>query len=118
MKILLVDDDTDLRYVVRLTLECSDREVLEAGDGPQALKLALSEHPDLVVLDWLLPGMTGLEIARALRGQVETADIKIVMLTSRDQQEGMDAARQLGVSAYLLKPFSPLQLVDTIERAQ
>ncbi len=117
VKILLVEDDTDLRTVVRLTLETAERQVLEAGDGCEALEMAAAEHPDLVVLDWLLPGMSGLEVAQALRDNAETHDIRIIMLTSRDQQELVEAAHQVGISAYLIKPFSPLQLVESVERA-
>ena len=112
--ILLVEDDCDLRQVVKITVEEPHLRILEAGDGPSALDLARREKPDLIVLDWVLPGLTGIEIAQALRNEPATARTPIIMLTSRDQPEFIEAAKQIGVSAYLFKPFSPVELVQTI----
>ncbi len=115
--ILLVEDDLDLRQVVRITVEEPGRRLLEASSGTEALEIALAESPDLIVLDWGLPGLTGIEVARRLRENSRTKGIPIIMLTARDQSIEKDQARALGIHDYLIKPFSPLELMDCIDSA-
>ena len=113
--ILLVEDDEDLREVVRITLENPSLHILEARYGRMALRLAKETVPHLILLDWMMPGMDGIEVVKALKADVETSQIRIVMLTARDQHEDMQRGLAAGADAYLVKPFSPLELVKTVE---
>lgn len=115
--ILLVEDDEDLREVVRITLEKPTLHILEAQDGMTAIGLARQVIPHVILLDWMMPGMDGLEVIRILRGDPDTAGIHIIMLTARDQQEDIERGLEAGADAYLVKPFSPLELVRTVEEA-
>ncbi|HEX9733980.1 MAG TPA: response regulator [Thermoanaerobaculia bacterium] len=115
--VLLVEDDEDLREVVRITLEKPTLHILEARDGMTAILLARQVIPHLILLDWMMPGMDGLEVIHALRGDPDTAGIRIIMLTARDQREDIDRGLEAGADAYLVKPFSPLELVRTVEAA-
>jgi len=115
--ILLVEDDEDLREVVRITLEKPTLHILEARDGMSAVGLARQVIPHVILLDWMMPGMSGLEVIKVLRGDPDTAGIHIIMLTARDQQEDIELGLAAGADAYLVKPFSPLELVRTVENA-
>jgi len=115
--ILIVDDDPTLRLLVSLTLDRPDFEVIEAFDGDDALRVLGERSVDLVVLDWMMPGLSGLEVARHLRSQPETALIPIVMLTAKTQQSDICQASVIGVWSYMVKPFSPAELLKTVEKA-
>jgi two-component system phosphate regulon response regulator PhoB len=115
--ILLVDDDPDIREIVRIVLEDQGRTIFEAGTGIEGLQIAKQELPDLIILDWMMPGMEGIDVARALGRETETGGIPIIMLTSRDADSDFEQSREAGVFAYLVKPFSPLQLVNTVDSA-
>jgi two-component system, OmpR family, phosphate regulon response regulator PhoB len=90
--------------------------ILHACNGQQAVDLARAEHPDLILLDWMMPGITGIEVAELLRRQSSTADISILMLTGRDQEKDRQRGLALGIGGYLVKPFSPLQLLECVRR--
>jgi len=113
--ILLVEDDNDLREVVRITLERPTIHILEAPDGTSALRLAKETIPDLILLDWMMPGIQGLEVIEALRQDPDTAGIPIIMVTARDQAADVRRGLEAGAAAYLIKPFSPLELVQAVE---
>ena len=115
--ILLADDEANLRILVRTTLDESDYYILEAADGTAALDLARQQCPDLLVLDWTMPGINGLDVARALREDPSTAHIPIIMLTARGQEADKAQGHSLGTYAYLVKPFSPLELLQKIREA-
>lgn len=112
--ILIADDEASLRSLVRVTLDSGRLRIIDAVDGDEALALARSEHPDLMLLDWSMPGMTGLEVARALREDPATAAIPIVMLTARTLPFDRAAAQEVGIEAYMTKPFSPRALLDLV----
>ncbi len=114
--IMLVDDQLDLRTLVRMTLEDPSIRIVEAADGDEAIRLAMRERPDLVLLDWMMPRCSGLQVTTALRNDPSTAKIPIIMLTSRNQQSDFVCADEAGVTAMLTKPFSPLELLQTVER--
>lgn len=116
-KILLADDEENLRFLLRTTIESPEWTVLEASDGEEALALALREVPDLIVLDWMMPGMTGIEVARSLREKPELATRPIILLTAKSQDADRAVGESLGVHAYMVKPFSPLELLAKIEEA-
>ena len=113
--ILIADDEANLRMLARITLDDPEYRILEAEDGPTALALARSESPDLFVLDWMMPGLTGIEVARALRQDPQTTTIPIIMLTAKGQDSDKAQGRAVGVQAYLVKPFSPLELLQKIQ---
>lgn len=112
--ILVADDDPGLRFLLRTTLEGDGLAVHEAEDGIGALEAALRCAPDLILLDWAMPGRSGVEVCQVLRSQPETAATKIVMLTARSQPADREAALAAGADGYLTKPFSPLALLDTV----
>ena len=114
--LLLADDEPNLRMLARITLEDPKYRIIEAADGTTALELARAEHPDLLVLDWMMPGMSGIEVARSLRQDPATASIPIIMLTSKGQEADREQGRAVGVYAYLVKPFSPLELLEKVEQ--
>ena len=113
-KVLIADDQANMRALVRLTLETGRFEIFEAHDGDVALEVARREQPDLVFLDWTMPGMPGVEVCRALRDDPTTADMRIVMLTARSQSEDRETARAMGADDYITKPFSPIQLLEKV----
>ena len=113
--ILLADDEATMRTLLRATLEGPDYRILEVDDGEAALALARRERPDLIVLDWMMPGMPGVSVLKALRADPTTERIPVIMLTARGQQADRAQALGLGAAAYLTKPFSPLELLAKVE---
>jgi DNA-binding response OmpR family regulator len=113
--ILLADDEAYLRLLVHTTLADPAYRILEATDGNQALAMARTEHPDLLVLDWMMPGLSGLAVAQALRQDSATADIPIIMLTAKGQDIDRAQGQALAPQAYLVKPFSPLELLAKVQ---
>ncbi|MEA2249153.1 MAG: two-component system, OmpR family, alkaline phosphatase synthesis response regulator PhoP [Solirubrobacteraceae bacterium] len=113
-KVLIADDQPTMRQLVRLTLESGHFEILEAPDGDAALALARRELPDLVFLDWTMPGMAGVDVCRALREDPATEGMRIVMLTARSQPADRDHARAMGADDYITKPFSPIELLEKV----
>jgi two-component system alkaline phosphatase synthesis response regulator PhoP len=109
--ILVVDDEPRIVRLVRDYLEHSGFEVLTAPDGPSALRTARTGRPDLVVLDLALPGLDGLDVARALRREGE---VPIIMLTARTEESDKLVGLELGADDYLTKPFSPKELVARV----
>jgi two-component system alkaline phosphatase synthesis response regulator PhoP len=113
--ILLVDDEANLRILVSTTLDEAQYRIIEATDGTAALELARQQRPDLLVLDWMMPGLNGIDVVQALRQDPVTAHIPIIMLSARGQETDKERGRSVGTSAYLVKPFSPLELLRTVE---
>lgn len=111
--ILIVDDEPDVRKVVRSVLEADGYQVAEAADGPAALSLLRSiggpRGPHLVVLDVMMPGIDGIEVCRKIHHE----RTKVLMLTARDDAETRAAAEEAGADRYLTKPFSAVELLDT-----
>ncbi len=114
--ILLADDDADVRTVFGMSLERYYR-VLEAATGTSALELTRRERPDLVVLDWTMPGSSGIETLTALRQDPLTANVPVIMLTGKEEEADRARAASLGAYAFLVKPVSPPQLLNTIRAA-
>jgi len=113
----MVEDQPDIRKLIRMTLEFEDYEVHEAEDGESGLERALALSPDLVLLDVMLPGsMDGLEVCRRLRAQPGAPRVPVLMVTARGMATDVEAAREAGADEYLFKPFSPHELIETIER--
>lgn len=113
-KILLVDDDADTLKFLKLFVKKLGFEALEAPDGMTALRVAHEQHPDLIILDVMMPGMDGFEVARTLRRHPDTALIPILMFTVRSQVEDKLAGYEAGVDIYLTKPVHPVELQANI----
>lgn len=112
-KILLVEDHADIRRLIRMTLEFEPVEIREAADAAAGLSVAREWHPDLVLLDVMMPGgMDGLDLCRALRADPQLQDVPVVMLSACGHASDRQAGLAAGATAYLVKPFSPMQLLD------
>ena len=109
--ILVAEDDADIRLLVRDVLEHAGYEVLVSGDGPSALQAARTRRPDLLVLDLGLPGLDGLDVARALR---RDSELPIIMLTARAEESDTLVGLELGADDYIAKPFSTKELVARV----
>ena len=114
-RVLVCDNEEPLRALVRGALELGDYEIVEAHDGDESVELARSCDPDLIVLDMMMPGRTGLEVLAELRAEDRFAKTPVIMLTARAQAQDRQAAVEAGVSCFLPKPFSPLELATTVE---
>ena len=115
--ILMADDEEDLRMLLQMTLEDPGYRLLEASDGVVAWKLIQAERPDLVILDWMMPKKNGKEVAQTMKNDPTTKDIPIIMLTARDRLQDRQEGEEIGTYAYLVKPFSPLQLLEKVQHA-
>jgi two-component system, OmpR family, alkaline phosphatase synthesis response regulator PhoP len=113
-KVLIADDQPNMRQLVRLTLDSGHFEILEAADGNAAIEIAKLERPDLVFLDWTMPGPSGVEVCRALREDPALDGMRIVMLTARSQPDDRAHAESVGADDYITKPFSPIQLLEKV----
>lgn len=115
-RILIVEDQADIRKLIRMTLEFSDFELHEAADGETGLELARSVRPHLMLLDVMMPGrLDGFQVCRAIKADADLQATLVVMLTARGQSSDVSAGEQSGADAYLVKPFSPLELIDRVE---
>jgi CheY-like chemotaxis protein len=110
--LLLIEDATDLAQVIARELEAADYEVLHAADGVQALEMHARHQPDLVILDWMLPRLDGLEVLREIR---RDSAIPVLMLTARDEEADRVIGLELGADDYLTKPFSMRELIISIQ---
>jgi CheY-like chemotaxis protein len=108
---LVVDDETMIRRLLRTVLEADNFEVLEAGDGQEALDLASAERPAVIVLDVMMPEMDGVEVCRRL----DHDSVKVVILTAGDDPELERRCREAGAVAFLTKPFSSVELLDLVD---
>ncbi|MEV7189756.1 response regulator transcription factor [Kitasatospora sp. NPDC093102] len=114
-RVLVIDDDPTVAEVVAVYLTRAGHHVDHASDGPQGLALARAHHPDLVVLDLMLPDIDGLEVLRRLRGQDTGAVLPVVMLTARGDEADRILGLELGADDYVTKPFSPRELVLRVQ---
>lgn len=114
-KILVADDEKALRILIAGTLEIGDYNILEAANGIKALELVKQEKPDLVILDVMMPGMTGYEVCKHIKNNSDISDTKILILTAKGQQSDKEAALEAKADYYLAKPFSPMELLSLVE---
>jgi two-component system alkaline phosphatase synthesis response regulator PhoP len=114
-KVLVVEDEKDIRELVRYNLEQDGFGVLEAEDGELALALVRRERPALVILDIMLPGMSGLDICRAIRQEDESARMPILMLTAKAAEVDKVVGLEMGADDYVTKPFSPRELLARVK---
>src|SRR5215471_17176656 len=112
MKVLVIEDEENITRVVRLYLEQAGYSVISASDGVAGLELHAREHPDLVILDLMLPALDGMEVCRRIRAWASTP---ILMLTARQGEEDRIAGLDIGADDYLVKPFSPREVVSRVK---
>lgn len=115
-KILAVDDEKHIVKLVQANLVRHGYEVVTAHDGKEALQKVAEEHPDLVILDVMMPFMDGFEVLQTMRRNKATRDIPVIMLTAKTQDTDIFKGWQSGVDCYLTKPFNPMELVSFVKR--
>jgi DNA-binding response OmpR family regulator len=113
-RVLVVDDEAPIRLLCRVNLEAEKMEVLEAGDGPTGLEMARKEHPDVILLDVMMPGLDGWRVAEELLEDPATSSIPIVFLTARAELRDRARGLDLGGLDYVSKPFNPVELAPLI----
>lgn len=112
--ILIVEDELAIREMIKFAFLKTDYQLLEAEDAKQAQVLVVEQRPDLILLDWMLPGISGLEFARQLKKESATQDIPIIMLTARGDENDRIRGLESGADDYVTKPFSPRELIARI----
>ncbi len=115
-RILIADDDPVILRLIQVNLELEGYQVLTANNGEEALATALAEHPDLVILDIMMPRLDGYQTCERLKESEDTRGIPVVFLSAKAQQTDIDKGRSYGVQDYLTKPFDPSELLDVVER--
>lgn len=113
--ILVVDDETAIRDLLRVALEMADYRCIEAADAHEAHALIVDEKPSLILLDWMLPGTSGIELARRMKKDELTASIPIIMLTAKGEEDNKIQGLEIGADDYITKPFSPRELVARLK---
>lgn len=113
--ILIVDDEAPIRDMLRVALEMADYRCLEAEDAQQAHAIIVDEKPNLILLDWMLPGTSGIELARRLKKDELTNTIPIIMLTAKGEEDNKIQGLEIGADDYITKPFSPRELVARLK---
>lgn len=113
-RIVIADDDADIRRLIAFMLRNRGYSVTEASTGDEALALIRSEMPDLALLDVMMPGLSGIEVARELGADAVTQGIPIVLLSARGQAAEVEVGLASGVRAYIVKPFNPKELASRI----
>lgn len=115
-KLLIVDDQPEIRKLLRTALGYGKYQLIEAGDGATAMAAVIAEKPEVVVLDVMMPGtIDGFGVCNAIKSDPRFADTFVIMLTARGQIGDFDAGEQAGADAYMVKPFSPARLVEVVE---
>ena len=115
MRVLVVDDEAPIRLLCRVNLEAEGMEVLEAGDGEAGLDKARTERPDVILLDVMMPGRDGWQVAEELLADERTSGIPIVFLTARAEVKDRARGLDLGGIDYVTKPFNPVELAPLVE---
>ena len=116
IKVLAVDDDPVILRLIEVNLSLEGFEVALAAGGDDALTKAREVDPDVILLDVMMPGVTGWDVARRLKDDAATTATPLIFLSARTQEEDRRKGQELGVAAYVSKPFDPVELVDTIRR--
>jgi CheY-like chemotaxis protein len=114
---LVVEDNAEVRKLIRMTLEISDLDVYEADSGENGIRMVIDLHPDIVLMDIMMPGqIDGLQACRRIKDHPSLSSTPVILLTARGQQNDIKAGKDAGANEYLVKPFSPLQLLDSVQR--
>ncbi|WP_396588027.1 phosphate regulon transcriptional regulator PhoB [Bermanella sp. R86510] len=114
-KILIVDDEASIREMIAVALEMAGYECIEASNTQDAYSLIIDQSPEMVLLDWMLPGTSGLEFARRLKRDDRTQETPIIMLTAKGEEDNKILGLEAGADDYITKPFSPRELVARLK---
>jgi len=114
-KILIVDDEAPIREMIAVALEMAGYQCLEASNARDAHQIIVDDMPDMVLLDWMMPGTSGVDFARRLRKDEMTADMPIIMLTAKGEEDNKIKGLESGADDYITKPFSPRELVARLK---
>ena len=115
--VLIADDNPAMRLLVSATLASDQYTVIEAADGEEAWRLIREHHPAVVILDWEMPIISGLELTAVIKGDPQLRDMTVIMLTGRTARADREAGARAQPDLYLVKPFSPQELLDAVEQA-
>lgn len=115
MKLVVAEDDPVVRELIEWKLGAAGHEVVLEADGQAGLAAVRRERPDVVILDWMMPNMTGLEACEAIRADAAIAGTPVLLLTARAQEADVEKGFAAGATDYLLKPFSPRELLNRVE---
>jgi len=115
MRVLVVDDEPDVLLLCRVNFEFAGHEVIETDNAESAMTMVASEHPDLIVLDVMLPNRDGLSVLQELAGRPDTKDVPVILLTAKTQEHDQRNGYRAGAADYITKPFSPISLTQAIE---
>ncbi|WP_290696887.1 phosphate regulon transcriptional regulator PhoB [Amphritea sp.] len=114
-RVLIVDDEAPIREMIAVALEMAGYECLEADSAQSAHPMIVDSLPDMILLDWMMPGISGIEFARRLRKDEMTSDIPIIMLTAKTDEDNKIQGLETGIDDYITKPFSPRELVARLK---
>ena len=114
-RILVADDDVDIRELVEFKLSTLGHDVVSVADGAAAVEACQAQRPDLAVLDVMMPGVSGLDAIRAIRADPALADLPVILLTARAQESDVETGFDSGADDYITKPFSPRELASRVE---
>ena len=115
MQILVVDDDPNIIEMVKVNLEIEGFKVIYADNGKEGIEIAKRAKPDLILMDWMLPSMSGIDAVKLLKADPVSKDIPIFMLTARSQVNDIDQAFKAGADNYITKPFNPVELASVLQ---
>lgn len=113
--VLIVDDEAPIREMIAVALEMADYRVLEAANAQSAHSMIVDNQPDLLLLDWMMPGTSGIELARRLKREEATRELPIIMLTAKSEEDNKILGLEAGADDYITKPFSPRELVARLK---
>ncbi|MCW2813830.1 MAG: response regulator receiver [Nocardioides sp.] len=114
-RIVVADDDVDIRELVEFKLSTMGHDVVAVGDGAAAIEACRAQRPDLCVLDVMMPGVSGLDAIRMIRSDPELLDLPVILLTARAQESDVNTGFDSGADDYITKPFSPRELASRVE---
>lgn len=114
-KILIADDEHNIRHILDFSLHAEGFAVVSATNGEEAVRLALTEEPDLIILDRMMPGQDGVETCRQLKSDDRTKDIPVILLTARASRQDRQEGQMAGADEYITKPFSPAKVVGAVQ---
>jgi DNA-binding response OmpR family regulator len=116
--VLIAEDDLDIRELIVLSLRFAGYDVISAADGQQAVDLTIEEKPDLIILDVRMPRLTGFQVLEQIKSRPEFVDTPVVILSAKGQESEIQAGLELGATQYILKPFSPDELIQRIRQIE
>lgn len=114
--VLAADDDLDTLNIIRMKLEAHQFKVMTAPDGEQALRIFRERRPDLVILDVMMPKLSGFKVARLIKFDAKSKNTPLILLTARTQEADRATGTEVGANVYLTKPFNPEQLLKEVQR--